>query len=182
MLWNPSIDKFYCSLVSRLSTPVFCILQAIKNCVGMRLFHCSRKQGISECFASSTGYGRVVLALVSFYYMPYDPVKATVFYLFSGLLDAFDGWAARKFNQGKTNRPVARGVGKGFDRTCRLKSQVPRSYTANSLHEYCKPYCESASHGRGQMKVCFTWKQRAESSGSAVQSMFQVATRDLADD
>jgi len=36
------------------------------------------------------GYSRIVLALVSFYYMPYDPVKATVFYLLSGLLDAFD--------------------------------------------------------------------------------------------
>ena len=33
--------------------------------------------------------------------MPYDPVKATMFYLLSGLLDAFDGWAARRFNQGK---------------------------------------------------------------------------------
>jgi len=92
----------------------------------MRLFHCSRKQGISECFASSTGYSRVVLALVSFHYMPYDPVKATVFYLLSGLLDAFDGWAARKFNQGKTNRPVARGGREG------VRSNLPIEVTSTT--------------------------------------------------
>lgn len=52
----------------------------------------------------SPGYGRVVLALISFYYMPFDPVKAVLFYLLSGLLDAFDGWAARVFNQGKPTK------------------------------------------------------------------------------
>ena len=36
--------------------------------------------------------------------MPFDPVKAAIFYLLSGLLDAFDGWAARTFNQGKTTK------------------------------------------------------------------------------
>ena len=32
--------------------------------------------------------------------MPTNPVVAGVFYILSGFLDAFDGWAARKFNQG----------------------------------------------------------------------------------
>ena len=36
--------------------------------------------------------------------MPFDPVKAAIFYLLSGLLDAFDGWAARTFNQGKATK------------------------------------------------------------------------------
>ena len=31
--------------------------------------------------------------------MPTSPVLAGTLYLFSGFLDAFDGWAARKFNQ-----------------------------------------------------------------------------------
>lgn len=45
------------------------------------------------------GYARIVLALFSFYYMPFDVVRATVCYLTSALLDAFDGYAARYFNQ-----------------------------------------------------------------------------------
>ncbi|XP_028517449.1 CDP-diacylglycerol--inositol 3-phosphatidyltransferase [Exaiptasia diaphana] len=45
------------------------------------------------------GYGRIILAFMSFYYMPFDPTKAVVTYLVSGLLDAFDGHAARYFNQ-----------------------------------------------------------------------------------
>ena len=46
------------------------------------------------------GYVRIILALVSFYYMPFDAVITTVLYLTSCLLDAFDGAAARKFGQG----------------------------------------------------------------------------------
>ena len=46
------------------------------------------------------GYARVVLALISFYFMPTRPWLAGTTYLLSGFLDAFDGWAARKFNQG----------------------------------------------------------------------------------
>lgn len=44
-------------------------------------------------------YARVVFAFISFYYMPFDPVKASVCYLLSGFLDAFDGHFARMFNQ-----------------------------------------------------------------------------------
>ncbi|KAK3748162.1 hypothetical protein QZH41_017988, partial [Actinostola sp. cb2023] len=45
-------------------------------------------------------YGRIILAFISFYYMPFDPIKAVVTYLISGpVLDEFDGRAARYFNQ-----------------------------------------------------------------------------------
>ena len=45
------------------------------------------------------GYSRVLLALVSLYYMPWHPKVCTVTYCVSCLLDAFDGMAARHFNQ-----------------------------------------------------------------------------------
>lgn len=45
------------------------------------------------------GYARVILALVSFYFMPTNYVVAVVCYVSSSLLDAFDGHAARHFNQ-----------------------------------------------------------------------------------
>lgn len=45
------------------------------------------------------GYFRIVFVLISLYYMPTNHVKASIFYLISGLLDAFDGYAARYFNQ-----------------------------------------------------------------------------------
>ncbi|XP_029944745.1 CDP-diacylglycerol--inositol 3-phosphatidyltransferase [Salarias fasciatus] len=45
------------------------------------------------------GYARVVLALLSFYLMPCCPWPAVFCYLLSALLDAFDGHAARAFNQ-----------------------------------------------------------------------------------
>lgn len=44
-------------------------------------------------------YLRVVFAFASFYYMPSDPVKASILYIVSGLLDAFDGYMARLLNQ-----------------------------------------------------------------------------------
>lgn len=46
------------------------------------------------------GYARIVLAIVSFHYMPTSPHIAVFCYLLSGLLDAFDGHAARYLNQG----------------------------------------------------------------------------------
>uniref|UniRef100_A0A3P9LGM9 CDP-diacylglycerol--inositol 3-phosphatidyltransferase n=1 Tax=Oryzias latipes TaxID=8090 RepID=A0A3P9LGM9_ORYLA len=45
------------------------------------------------------GYARVLLALLSFFLMPIWPWPAVFFYLLSGLLDAFDGHAARALNQ-----------------------------------------------------------------------------------
>lgn len=46
------------------------------------------------------GYARIVLAIVSFYFMPTCPSISVFCYLLSGLLDAFDGHAARYLNQG----------------------------------------------------------------------------------
>lgn len=45
------------------------------------------------------GYSRIILALISFYYMPFNAWVAASLYLLSGLLDAFDGHAARALNQ-----------------------------------------------------------------------------------
>lgn len=45
------------------------------------------------------GYGRVILAIISFYFMPTNHVIASWCYITSALLDAFDGHAARYFNQ-----------------------------------------------------------------------------------
>lgn len=46
------------------------------------------------------GYFRVFTALLSFFCMRHHPVYTLVFYGISGFLDAFDGYAARRFNQG----------------------------------------------------------------------------------
>ncbi|XP_015592937.1 CDP-diacylglycerol--inositol 3-phosphatidyltransferase [Cephus cinctus] len=45
------------------------------------------------------GYGRIILALISFYFMPTNYVISSWCYIISGLLDALDGHAARYFNQ-----------------------------------------------------------------------------------
>ena len=45
------------------------------------------------------GYARIVLALISFYLMPVHYGWATITYTLSALLDAFDGMAARKYDQ-----------------------------------------------------------------------------------
>lgn len=41
-----------------------------------------------------------MLAIVAFYFMPTNPQIAVSSYLLSGLLDAFDGHAARYLKQG----------------------------------------------------------------------------------
>ncbi|KAL1501969.1 hypothetical protein ABEB36_007188 [Hypothenemus hampei] len=46
------------------------------------------------------GYTRIILAVIAFYFMPTNYVIASVCYVVSALLDAFDGHAARYFNQG----------------------------------------------------------------------------------
>ena len=48
-----------------------------------------------------SGYGRIILAILSFYYMRTSPGLAAGSYILSGFLDAFDGHAARLLNQGK---------------------------------------------------------------------------------
>lgn len=45
------------------------------------------------------GYSRVVLALTSLYYMPLHPRTCTLLYSVSCLLDALDGYAARRYEQ-----------------------------------------------------------------------------------
>lgn len=45
------------------------------------------------------GYARIILALASFYTMPDSPVLTLLFYFMSAFLDAFDGFAARRYNQ-----------------------------------------------------------------------------------
>ena len=52
-------------------------------------------------FGLFTDYFRVIFAFASFYYMPSDPIKASVLYILSGLLDAIDGHMARLLNQGR---------------------------------------------------------------------------------
>lgn len=53
-----------------------------------------------ECL-NYIGYGRIVLAVLSCMFMPCCPGLAFFCYLFSALLDAVDGHAARHFNQSK---------------------------------------------------------------------------------
>ncbi|CAK9837236.1 phosphatidylinositol synthase (CDP-diacylglycerol--inositol 3-phosphatidyltransferase) Pis1 [Schizosaccharomyces pombe] len=45
------------------------------------------------------GFTRVFLVLISLYFMSWHPNYCTIVYLYSSLLDAFDGWAARKLHQ-----------------------------------------------------------------------------------
>ena len=52
-------------------------------------------------FFSFSGYTRIILSLLSFTFMPFQPAVAATCYLLSVVLDEFDGRAARKFNQGK---------------------------------------------------------------------------------
>lgn len=54
---------------------------------------------IGTCGATYQGYARVILAGISLYYMRDNPRVCTVLYGISCLLDAFDGMAARRFNQ-----------------------------------------------------------------------------------
>lgn len=48
------------------------------------------------------GYSRIVLAVASLYYMPLHPRTCSLLYSISCLLDALDGFAARRYNQSTT--------------------------------------------------------------------------------
>lgn len=50
-------------------------------------------------FPNLIGYGRVISAIVSFFIMDKHPIYFTFLYSISCLLDAVDGYAARRFNQ-----------------------------------------------------------------------------------
>ncbi|KAF3926959.1 hypothetical protein ABW20_dc0108001 [Dactylellina cionopaga] len=45
------------------------------------------------------GYARIILAAISLIYMPVHPLTCTILYGVSCILDALDGYAARKFSQ-----------------------------------------------------------------------------------
>lgn len=47
-----------------------------------------------------SGYARIILTVVSLYFMPVHPRRCSAIYVVSCLLDALDGWAARRFIQG----------------------------------------------------------------------------------
>ncbi|KAJ8066489.1 hypothetical protein OCU04_005549 [Sclerotinia nivalis] len=57
------------------------------------------KENIFLFWPNVIGYFRIVLALVSLYYMPLHPRTCTLLYSISCLLDALDGYAARAFEQ-----------------------------------------------------------------------------------
>ncbi|TEY71219.1 hypothetical protein BOTCAL_0098g00080 [Botryotinia calthae] len=57
------------------------------------------KENIFLFWPNVIGYFRIVLALVSLYYMPLHPRTCTLLYSISCLLDALDGYAARYFEQ-----------------------------------------------------------------------------------
>jgi hypothetical protein len=54
------------------------------------------------------GYTRVLLAASSLYFMRWHPKYCTWLYIVSCLLDAFDGMAARRFNQSNIPSPGSR--------------------------------------------------------------------------
>lgn len=63
--------------------------------------NCAEKIGTGYFFSPVfiTGYSRIVLAVISFYFMPTNYIVASTCYVISVLLDALDGHAARAFNQ-----------------------------------------------------------------------------------
>ncbi|CAG9791357.1 unnamed protein product [Diatraea saccharalis] len=57
------------------------------------------KENIFIFVPNLIGFARVILLIISLYYMPTHCVVACTCYITSALLDAFDGHAARYFNQ-----------------------------------------------------------------------------------
>ncbi|OWR53750.1 CDP-diacylglycerol-inositol 3-phosphatidyltransferase [Danaus plexippus plexippus] len=57
------------------------------------------KENIFLFVPNLIGFARIILAIISFYFMPTHCILACTCYVTSALLDAFDGHAARYFNQ-----------------------------------------------------------------------------------
>nr|XP_022902830.1 CDP-diacylglycerol--inositol 3-phosphatidyltransferase [Onthophagus taurus] len=57
------------------------------------------EENIFLFYPNIIGFLRVILAIISFYFMPTNYIIATTCYVTSALLDAVDGHAARHFNQ-----------------------------------------------------------------------------------
>ncbi|KAL8934537.1 MAG: hypothetical protein Q9211_005181 [Gyalolechia sp. 1 TL-2023] len=58
-----------------------------------------RSENVFLFYPNIIGYSRIVLAIASLYYMPLHPRTCSLLYSISCLFDAFDGLAARQFNQ-----------------------------------------------------------------------------------
>lgn len=56
--------------------------------------------------SSPTGYARIFLAVIAFYFMRTNYVVAGWCYIVSALLDSVDGHAARAFNQSECSDSV----------------------------------------------------------------------------
>lgn len=59
----------------------------------------SKTENVFMFIPNLIGYGRIVLALLSFWFMPTNHIAASWCYILSGLLDAVDGHAARALGQ-----------------------------------------------------------------------------------
>ena len=59
----------------------------------------SQNEALLTALILYSGYSRIVLAIASLYYMPLHPRTCSLLYSVSCLLDALDGYAARRFNQ-----------------------------------------------------------------------------------
>lgn len=71
------------------------------------------------------GYARVILALISFYFMPTNYVLASWCYVTSALLDAFDGHAARIYDQSNSRQLI------------RLLAYLPHCLKSRTSNFYC---------------------------------------------
>ncbi|EMG48167.1 PIS1 CDP-diacylglycerol--inositol 3-phosphatidyltransferase [Candida maltosa Xu316] len=81
---------------SKPSTPVASDTSSSKSTIKRNV----TVQDILLYIPNLIGYFRIITAIISFLYMKNHPVLTSIFYGISGFLDAFDGYAARKFNQG----------------------------------------------------------------------------------
>ncbi|KAF6206354.1 hypothetical protein GE061_017587 [Apolygus lucorum] len=59
----------------------------------------TESENIFLFYPNLIGYARIILTIISFYFMPTDWVIAAICYITGSLLDAVDGHAARHFNQ-----------------------------------------------------------------------------------
>ncbi|KAK5071678.1 phosphatidylinositol synthase 1 (CDP-alcohol phosphatidyltransferase1) [Lithohypha guttulata] len=64
--------------------------------------HFQQEENIFLFLPNIIGYSRIVLALASLYYMPLHPRTCSLLYSISCILDALDGYAARRYNQSTT--------------------------------------------------------------------------------
>lgn len=132
-------------------------------CVVVCLWRVIGNNGPRELRAFSahthTGYARIVLAVIAFYFMRTNYVVAGWCYIVSALLDSVDGHAARAFNQSKCdengNVDDARSL-------LLLLTQRTESMNRLSLFPYVSIYCRChhKSDCRGNLYVGRTAKAR----------------------